>query len=197
MKKKILALLLMMALVFGVTACGGDVADNNASDDVDNSVDADEDADMDTDEDANEEVVESEGTLVFDVPEGFVWDEEANAYKNTDENILANINSLANPNDGSFGATTQDVMEEALETTLSNTYGETIDLTVTKWDNIKVDGYDAISYEIEYVFSGLDVVQAQVIVDGTEKLHFVTFTYLKNEGYQDEFAACIDSFRFE
>lgn len=197
MKKKILALLLMMTLVFGVTACGGDVADNNASDNVDNSVDADEDADMDTDEDANEEVVESEGTLVFDVPEGFVWDEEANAYKNTDENILANINSLANPNDGSFGATTQDVMEEALETTLSNTYGETIDLTVTKWDNIKVDGYDAISYEIEYVFSGLDVVQAQVIVDGTEKLHFVTFTYLKNEGYQDKFAACIDSFRFE
>lgn len=194
MKKKILALLLMMTLVFGVTACGGDVADNNASDNVDNSVDEDEGINADED---TEEVAESEGTLVFDVPEGFVWDEEANAYKSTDENILANINSLANPNDGSFGATTQDVMEEALETTLSNTYGETIDLTVTKWDNIKVDGYDAISYEIEYVFSGLDVVQAQVIVNGTEKLHFVTFTYLKNEGYQDEFAACIDSFRFE
>lgn len=210
MKKKILALLLMFALVFGVTACGtvetnNDVSDDIVDEDEDEDADVNEDEDADEDADVNEgedtdnedEVAESEGVLVFDVPEGFVWDEESNAYKSVNENEVANINSLANPNDGSFASTTQSMMEEALEDTLSEVYGETLDLTVTKWDSIKVDGYDAISYEIQYEVSGVAVIQKQVIVDGTEQLHFVTFTYLKDEGYDDIFANCINSLRFE
>ena len=43
----------------------------------------------------------------------------------------------------------------------------------------------------------MKVIQAQVIVDGTENLHFVTFTYLEQEDFGDEVEACIDSFRFE
>ncbi len=193
MKKKILALLLMVALAVGVTACGGTTPDNKVSDDVETDVDEDEEDDAD----AEDEVVESEGVLVFDVPEGLVFDEEKNQYVSTEEGVVANINYITEPNDGSFDTTTKEMMEEALEPSLSSAYGETIDLTITKWDPIKVDGYDAISYQFEYMFSGMKVIQAQVIVDGTENLHFVTFTYLEHEDYADKFAACIDSFRFE
>lgn len=199
MKKKILALLLMTALAVSVTACGSTTSNNSVSDDVE--IDEDEEID-EQDEVVEDEVTEdkaekSEGVLVFDVPEGFVFDEENNMYGSTEEGVLANINYITNPNDGSFDATTKDMMELALESSLSSTYGETIDLTITKWDSIKVDGYDAISYEIEYMYMNMKVIQAQVIVDGTEKLHFVTFTYLESEEFGDEFAACIDSFRFE
>ena len=211
MKKKILALLLMTALAVSVTACGDTSSNDRDFDDVemdedeeddDEVVEADEEQDVDAEADEKDEVVEdevakSEGTLVFDAPANMVFEEENNQYVSTEEGVLANINYITNPNDGSFDTTTKEMMEEALEPSLSSVYGETIDLDITRWDYIEVDGYDAVVYEFEYMFSGMKVIQAQVIVDGTEKLHFVTFTYLEQEDFADEVAACIDSFRFE
>jgi len=194
MKKKILALLLMTALAVSVTACGERTSNDRDYDDRESDFDEDEESDDDEDE---VEVAESEGTLVFDVPEGFTYDAESMQYLSTSEDEVANINYITNPNDGSFHDTTSAMMEEALEETLTGVYGETIDLTMTKWDSIEVDGYEAIQYQVEYLFSGIEVVQMQVIVNGTDNLHFVTFTYLEQEGYADEFEACVDSFRFE
>ena len=204
MKKKILALLLMTALAVSVTACGDTSSNDRDFDDVemdeDEETDEDEEVDAEADENdevAEEEVAKSEGVLVFDAPENMVFDEENNQYVSTEEGVLANINYITNPNDGSFDTTTKEMMEEALEPSLSSVYGETIDLDITRWDYIEVDGYDAVVYEFEYMFSGMKVIQAQVIVDGTENLHFVTFTYLEQENFGDEVEACIDSFRFE
>ena len=198
MKKKILALLLMTALAVSVTACGGTSSNDRDFDDVEMDEDEEVDAEADeNDEVAEEEVAKSEGVLVFDAPENMVFDEENNQYVSTEEGVLANINYITNPNDGSFDTTTKEMMEEALEPSLSSLYGETIDLDITRWDYIEVDGYDAVVYEFEYMFSGMKVIQAQVIVDGTENLHFVTFTYLEQENFGDEVEACIDSFRFE
>ena len=204
MKKKILALLLMTALAVSVTACGDTSSNDRDFDDVemDEDEETDEDEDVDAEADEKDEVVEdevakSEGVLVFDAPANMVFDEENNQYVSTEEGVLANINYVTNPNDGSFDTTTKEMMEEALEPSLSSLYGETIDLDITRWDYIEVDGYDAVVYEFEYMFSGMKVIQAQVIVDGTENLHFVTFTYLEQENFGDEVEACIDSFRFE
>ena len=198
MKKKILALLLMSALAVSVTACGGTSSNDRDFDDVEMDEDEEVDAEADeNDEVAEEEVAKSEGVLVFDAPENMVFDEENNQYVSTEEGVLANINYITNPNDGSFDTTTKEMMEEALEPSLSSVYGETIDIDITKWEYIEVDGYDAIVYEFEYMFSGMKVIQAQVIVDGTDNLHFVTFTYLEQENFGDEVEACIDSFRFE
>ena len=198
MKKKILALLLMTALAVSVTACGGTSSNDRDFDDVEMDEDEEVDAEADeNDEVAEEEVAKSEGVLVFDAPENMVFDEENNQYVSTEEGVLANINYITNPNDGSFDTTTKEMMEEALEPSLSSVYGETIDIDITKWEYIEVDGYDAIVYEFEYMFSGMKVIQAQVIVDGTDNLHFVTFTYLEQEDFGDEVEACIDSFRFE
>ena len=212
MKKKLLALLLMTTLAVSVTACGDTSSNDRDFDDVEMDEDEDEeetdedeeDKDVDVEADEKEEVEEeeaevakSEGTLVFDVPANMVFEEENNQYVSTEEGVLANINYITNPNDGSFDTTTKEMMEEALEPSLSSVYGETIDLDITRWDYIEVDGYDAVVYEFEYMFSGMKVIQAQVIVDGTENLHFVTFTYLEQENFGDEVEACIDTFRFE
>ena len=192
MKKKLLALLLMTALAVSVTACGGTTRNDRDYDDMESDFDED-----DADEEDEEEVAESEGTLVFDVPEGFSYDAESMQYLSTTAGEVANINYITNPNDGSFHTTTADMMEEALESTLSGVYGESIDLTMTQWDYIEVAGYEAVQYQVEYLYSGYEVIQMQVIVDGVDNLHFVTFTYLEEEGYADTFEACVDSFRFE
>ena len=196
MKKKVLALLLMTTLAVSVTACGRIASNIRDYDDMESDFDEDEEF-ADTDEEYEEEIAESEGTLVFDVPEGFSYDAESMQYLSTTAGEIANINYLTNPNDGSFHTTTADMMEEALESTLSGVYGESIDLTMTQWDYIEVAGYEAVQYQVEYLYSGYEVIQMQVIVDGVDNLHFVTFTYLEQEGYADAFEACVDSFRFE
>ena len=187
MKKKLLAVLLMSVLAVSVTACGGRVSNNK-----DYDVDVKEDFD-----DVEDEVKESEGTLVFDIPEGLYYDEESMQYLSETQGEVANMNYITNPNDGSFDETTSEMMEAALEQSLSSVYGETIDLTMSEWEYMEVDGYDALTYQVEYLYSGMKVIQVQVIVDGTDNLHFVTFTYLDGEDYADKFADCIDSFRFE
>ena len=149
MKKKILAVLLMTALAVSVTACGRIASNIRDYADMESDFDEDEEF-VDTDEEYEEEIAESEGTLVFDVPEGFSYDAESMQYLSTTAGEIANINYITNPNDGSFHTTTADMMEEALESTLSGVYGESIDLTMIQWDYIEVAGYEAVQYQVEY-----------------------------------------------
>lgn len=211
MKKKLLAVIMMAVLALSVTACGGGVLD--IAKDVNDAVNSSkEDKENDTEDDVNiedsindaldnsEEVeedttAESEGTLTFTVPEGFVYDESSQLYNSPD--YLGNINYLTMDNDGSFNMVTKALMEMGLESQLTSQFGSEVDITVTSWEDVTVDGYEAIRYSISYELSGISVVQTQIIINGTEKLHYLTFTEMNNSGYADEFAACEETMKFE
>ncbi len=166
MKKKLLALCMMVVLAFSMTACGG-------------------------------AALESEGDISFSAPEGFVYDEAEETWFSPDyPNVLANINYYSTSNDGSFKQLTKAAMEPALEDSLSSTYGTTIDLDITVWKEITVDGYEAVDYTIEYDYMGMDIMQRQVVVNGKDNFHYVTMTALVEEGYNDEFDAVVASIKF-
>lgn len=185
MKKKIVALLVMATLVFGITACGGSDAGAN---DADNS-NVENDAEVE---------LESEGTLIFDLPEGWTYDEASQLYYGPNyPNEMANINYYSIANDGSFSLVTQAMMEEALEDSLTSAYGETIDVNVSKWEETSVDGYEAIEYTIKYSYAGFEIAQTQVIVNGKDNFHYLTLTESTAEGYEETFNTVIDSMRFE
>ncbi len=185
MKKKLVALLVMTTLVFGITACGGSDAPAN---DADNS-NVENEADTE---------LESEGTLIYDLPEGWTYDEASDLYYGPNyPNEMANINYNSVANDGSFSLVTQAMMEEALEESLTLAYGETMDIEVTKWEETTVDGYEAIEYTITYEYAGFEIAQTQVIVNGKDNYHYLTLTESTAEGYAETFNAIIDSMRFE
>lgn len=184
MKKRILALVMIAVLAFGLTACGK--AAKVAKDVVDNAVE---------ENNAASNKKESEGTLTFEVPEGFTLDAAQQLY--VSEDGMANINYQTLKNDGSFSAVTESLMEVSLESQLSAQMGEQLDITITEWIETEVDGYDAIDYTIEYTLSGIQIVQTQIIIDGTDNLHYLTFTQMAGADYADAFAACEDSMKFE
>lgn len=218
MRKKLLAILLMSVMAFSVTACGGvlDVAgslkddkEENMSNKPQDSVIVDEeeevveeDTSLDLDEaitdaleDEGEAVIESEGTLAFAVPEGFVYDDVNQIYNSADG--MANIIYSTMENDGSIAYVTQELMETGLESSLTSQFGTELDITFTLWEEITFEGFDAIQYCIEYEVSGISIVQTQVIIGATENLHYLTFTDMSGGEYDDEFAAVIESMKFE
>ena len=184
MKKRILALMMIAVLAFGLTACGK--AAKVAKDVVDAAVEENK---------TSSNKKESEGTLTFEVPEGFTLDESQALYVSADG--MGNINYQTLANDGSFSAVTESLMEVSLESQLSAQMGEQLDITITEWIETEVDGYDAIDYTIEYTLSGIQIVQTQIIIDGTDNLHYLTFTQMAGADYADAFAACEDSMKFE
>ena len=166
MKKRILAAAMMLVLALGVTACGG-------------------------------KQLKSEGELLYDLPAGFTYDEAAECYYAPgypDE--LANINYLTEKNDGSFKTLTKANIEDALEEGLSQGFGEDIDITITRWDETDVDGYEAIIYSCEYSYMGIELAQTQIAINGKDNFHYVTFTDFADSDYADDFEDCLDSMKF-
>ena len=217
MKKKLLAILLMSVMAFSVTACGGvlDVAGSLKDDKeenmsnkpqdsiiVDEEEEVEEDTSLDLDEaitdaleDEGEAVIENEGTLTFAAPEGFVYDDVNQIYNSADG--MANIIYSTMENDGSIAYVTQELMETGLESSLTSQLGTELDVTFTLWEETTIEGFDAIQYSIEYEVSGISIVQTQVIIGATENLHYLTFTDMSGGEYDNEFAAVIESMKFE
>ncbi len=237
MKKKIVALCMMLVLAFSMTGCGlvrgivketmdnmssknelgddnyeidipGDMDElNNLGDTLDNLEDIQQETENlldrldeleNTEGTTVPEEPQSEGEISFTLPENFVWSEEDQTWYTTEyPNILANVNYMYVENDGSFSQVTKEIMEPALEDTLTSTYGTTIDLDITAWDAKTIAGYEAIDYIIEYTWSGMNILQRQVIINGTDNFHYITLTELKEEGYNNSFNNVIDTIKFE
>lgn len=141
---------------------------------------------------------ESEGTLIYSIPEDFVYDQASGCYVSPDyPYVYTNINYYSQPNDGSFRTLTQRNVEGMFEEVLSAQLQENIDITITRWEKTEIDGYDAIIYSLEYVVSGLDCKQTQVAINGTDNFHYVTFTDYGDYVYEDAFMESISSWEFE
>lgn len=174
MKKRILAVVMMLVLALGVVACGAE-SDNGTT--------------------GTE--LKSEGELLYELPAGFTYDEASECYYGPDyPNDLANINYLKQENDGSFDTLTKENIKAALEDGLSQGFGEDIDITITRWDETDVDGYEAIIYSCEYSYMGMDLAQTQIAINGKDNFHYMTFTDFAESDYADDFEACLKSMKF-
>lgn len=139
----------------------------------------------------------SEGVLTFIVPQGFEYDEDYLCYLGPDyPNELANINYYSYENDGTFGAITKVNIERELEAGLSEGFGTDVDITLTRWDKTKVNGYDGIIYAYEYTCGGIGYEQIQVAIEGKDNYHYITFSDYADSAYTDAFEECIKSMAF-
>lgn len=140
----------------------------------------------------------SEGALMFDVPAGFVYNSEVRCYLGPNyPDELANINYYSYENDGTFGILTKEIVEMTMEESLSESFLEDIDITLTRWEKTKVDGYKAFIYSYEFENGGIGYEQTQIVINGKDYIHYVTFSDYIDSPYTDEFDRCIKNMRFE
>ena len=93
--------------------------------------------------------------------------------------------------------TVETSIESAMEESLSESFLEDIDITITEWEKTKVDGYKAFVYSYEFESGGIGYEQMQVAINGKDYIHYVTFTDYAGTSYKDEFYTCIKNMRFE
>ncbi len=208
MKKKMLAVCFAVVLAFGLTACGDAMADlgkdlgkelqqmENEEKQTGDVIAQPDKQVPESDLEESKEEPKSEGALTLTAPEGFVLDEASMTWGTAAEEVT-NINYTKVGNDGSFDTVTAEIMEPALEASLESSFGEKIDLEITNWETITVDGYEAIDYTIEYAYYDLQIVQRQIIINATDNFHYVTMTYLTTSGYIAAFDDVVASIQFE
>lgn len=195
MRKRIFAACLTLVMVCCVTGCADDSDGMENRNDIGTQTEGADDG-SDLEASVNDALKSAdEGNLIFDIPEGFVYDEATMLYNSQDG--LGNINYRTKDNDGSFSLTTQMLMEMGLESSLSSQLGTEVDITVESWEETEVDGYEALRFSIAYMVDETTVEQTQIVVNGTKKLHYLTFTEMAGADYTEEFTTSEETLRFE
>lgn len=134
------------------------------------------------------------GELTYDIPADFT--ETSEGVYGAD-GAFSNINVLSYPNDGSFGSASAEVLAGAIETQLETEMGMDLDISIDSEETYEINGRDAMKYSISYEVMGAVFSQTQCIIEDGEELHFITYTSIGDEGYEDDFNASLDSIRFE
>ncbi|MGN0308938.1 MAG: hypothetical protein ACI4DN_12050 [Lachnospiraceae bacterium] len=195
MKRRIMLAALYGLLILGLAACG---KNTGADTEVKSSLPMETMVDETAGEEAEGLIVE----LTYDVPEGFILDEEnsgngALLYHSEKENEYSNLNSFSMENDGSFERVTNENFTAQLEEQMEAMWETELTLTLLEQKEYEIDGRRAFMHSYEYEEDGIKYTQTQCIIEDGEQLHFITFTIINDEPYADAFAATLDSVRFE
>lgn len=145
---------------------------------------------------------EEVGTFTFDLPEGFVEDEENSTDEQTVYLSVEGGGSIIGYNildagKGVLDYVTPEKQEVQLENALKQQGAENTNVEMIDSKKYKIDGHDAFRYECEYEIQGMPMKAIQVMVETGDIVHCVTFTDVNNNGYYDAFLESADSIRFE
>lgn len=217
MKNKVLALMLTAVMVCSMAACGKDATGTDkvstqastetpAQSEPENTEAPDASTGTETEQTGTEEgsgELTGNEELAFDLPEGFVKNEESSSeavtmYYGPDyPDKYSNINTNSAENDGSFSKVTAEMLAAASEQQIEAAYGIDVDIELLDDKTYEVNGCNARFYELQYEVQGSPIHQMQVILDTPETIYFVTYTDVDGGEYLDAFRASADTVRFE
>lgn len=140
-------------------------------------------------------IVNDEGTLCFDVPEGYIYDEVNELYISMDSTANIRIENYAK--DGKVMYASKEAMELAMEERLSEKNGYDIDVIVSDTEEITIGGYEGACFTYEYTLEGNEIVNKQILIIGDKNDHALAFLYYSDSPHADDWDAIKESVRFE
>lgn len=209
--KKLSIMLIGVMLVLTMTGCGekkdnSDVtikesAVGDTAADSDNMIVETEEipkADAEINTDQEEYINDESEELTCVLPDGFKEypDEEGlYVYKNFPKDP-STISYVISESD-----TTAEITKESLKADLEadylEAYGDQVDIEITEFQNIKIDGRKSLSIKMEYEFKGVAYEQLMYVIYNGADLHVLNFTQEKDGKWSEKFKACADSIAFE
>ena len=139
--------------------------------------------------------ITDEGTLCFDVPKGYIYDESEKLYISSDS--TANIIVEKYAKNGKVMYASKEAMELVTEEQLSEKHGYEIDVIVSDTEEITISGYEGACITYEYTLDGKEIINKQILVSGDKNDHALAFLYYRGSACADDWDAIKDSVRFE
>ena len=187
--QKRLAVVLMTALILTVVGCGANdagtsneepVTTNEESSVADNATEV-----TDTTEDTE---VEKKGTTFANatfsctLPKGFIADKETEGMYITKNypTDTSTINYIIAEGDEGIADMDQKTYEESLEEDFLNEYGDTVDVTISEFDNLLISECNALRIKMSYEIKGTTYEQLMYMIDNGTETHI--FTYTQEQG---------------
>lgn len=207
MSRKVAIIVVLFVTVGIFSACGLDISEtvNYANEQI-NAQTAVESATGDTGfnletaitgalEDEGVSTINDEGTLCFDVPEGYIYSDEHKCYISLDSTV--NIWIEKDVKDGKVIFATDEAMEIVMEESLREQKGYDVDVVVSDMEETTIDGYEGAYVTFEYALDGKELINKQVLVVGDKYDHALVFLYYQGSPYADDWDAIKESVRFE
>lgn len=207
MKKNIIGLFIIFSVSVYFTACGLDLSEtvNYANEQLNNQTTETpitegggfdlESAITGALEDEGVSTITDEGTLCFDVPEGYIYDEVSELYISSDS--TANIQLVERAKDGKVIFATDEAMELVMEEDFKAEYGYDVDVIVSDTEEITISGYEGACVTFEYTLEGNRIINKQILVTGDKNHHAICFIYYPGSPYADDWDSIKESVRFE
>ncbi len=207
MKKNIIGLFIILSVSVYFSACGLDLAEtiNHANEQLQNQPTGEIEAGNDgfnlesaitgALEDEGVSTITDEGTLCFDVPEGYIYDEVSELYISMDS--TANIQVVEKAKDGKVIFATEEAMELVMEEDFKAEYGYDVDVIVSDTEEITISGYEGACVTFEYTLEEKRIINKQILVTGDKKHHAICFMYYPGSPYASDWDTIKETVRFE
>lgn len=199
MKKKLLAVLLISTMVFGLVACG-DAAPAESSVEETTTTVADEvetetEVESETEAVTETEVVEN-GRIEFTLPASFTVEDETapgTFYSTNYPEDTSNYSvSYAEVDPYTFNYTKEDYAN-TLREVFKSQYDLDIDVDCKEFTETTLDGHDVRIIRTSYVVQDIKIDQIQCAVQLEEGCETVTYTAVNGNDWTEEFEASMDS----
>ena len=205
MYKRIACLALLASLL--LSACGNSNVDTSQTDNTESAVDKTA-ADSDTvirevkSDKIVEEFNESEysfgsSEIVCDLPKGFVASDYEGEYIPKNKKDLSSINQIIYDSNENLTLLSKDEYKKKIDTEFSDTYGLAVDIDITQYDKIMIDGRPGLYIVYNYEFR--DQLYCALVVElynGTES-NIITFLQAPGQDWMDAFAESARSIRYK
>lgn len=156
-----------------------------------------EDEDV-SDEEETASVVFEDADLTCTLPEGFeaLPDEPGlYVYKNypTDSSTISYVISES---DYDISDVSKEEFKKNLEEDFYNTYGDQVDVNITQYDKITIDGRNGLRIKMAYAFKGVEYEQLMYMLYNGNESHILNFTQEQGGKWMEEFEKCGETIGF-
>lgn len=210
MYKKCLILLMAGMLIFSAgcgkqgnsvdateeSAVDSSTADSN-TDNVESAKDVN-DSNIVEEADPDEEYITAPGDLSCVIPKGFVEepDEPGLYLHRTYPRDLASISHTIGDADDDITDISSDDFCQMMEDEFLEYYGDEVEIHISEFNRVKVDGRKGLRIKFEYEFKGQGYEVLTYYINNGENFHTLAFTQLEGDDWMDEFEECGETITF-
>ena len=150
-------------------------------------------------EEEQETVVFENAVLSCSIPEGFEPhpDEEGLYIHKSYPKDISTISYVISESDEDTSDITEENFKEMLEADYMSAYGDEVEINITEFKKIKVDGRNGLRIMLNCEFKGQEYEQLMYMIFNGEETHILDFTQEKGGKWMDKFIECGDSLAFE